>query len=69
MSAGSIVIHFNVFKYGLSHNLPGGESLTVNGLDLERMKEDLGAGIIVTTAFRTHAAQQILLLVQGLVGG
>ena len=47
MSAGSIVIHFDVFEYRLSHFLPGGESLTVNGLDLERVKETLGAGITI----------------------
>ena len=37
MSAGSIVIDLDVFEYGLSHVLPGGESLTVNGLNLERV--------------------------------
>ena len=56
VSAGSIVIHLDVFEYRLSHCLPGGESLTVNGLDLERVKETLGAGIIVTIALGTHAA-------------
>ena len=68
VSVVSIVIHFDVFEHRLSHVLSGGESLTVNELDLERVKETLGAGIIVTTAFRTHAAQQTMLLDQRLVG-
>ena len=68
VSAGSIVIHFDVFKYCLSHFLPSGESLTMNDLDLERVKEALGAGIIVTTPFRAHAAQQTMFLDQRLVG-
>ena len=44
VSAGSIVVHFDVLEYRLSHLLPGGESLAVNGLYLERVEEALGAG-------------------------
>jgi hypothetical protein len=66
VSAGSIVIHFDVFEYRLSHVLPGGESLTMNSLDLERVKEALGASIIVTTPFGTYTAQQAMLLDQSL---
>lgn len=69
VSAGSIVIQLDVFEYRMSHFLPGGKSLTVYGLDLERVKEALGAGIIVTTPFRAHAAQQTMFLDQSLVGG
>jgi len=69
VSTGSIVFHFNVFKYRLSDMLPGGESLTVNDLDLECVKEALGPGIIVTTAFGAHTAQQIMLADQPPVGG
>jgi len=39
VSPGSIVIRFDVFEYCLSHFLPGGEALTVNDLDLERVKK------------------------------
>ena len=67
VSAGSIVIHFDVFEYRLSHFLPGGELLTVNDLDLERVKEALGAGIIVTTSLFAHAAPQNMFFDQSLV--
>jgi len=46
VSAGSIVVHFDVLEYCLSHLLPGGESFTVNGLSLERVKEALGTGVV-----------------------
>ena len=47
VSAGSIVIHFDVLEYCLSHLLPGGESLTMNGLYLERVEKSIGTGIVV----------------------
>jgi len=56
VSADSIVVHFDVLEYCLSHLLPGAESLTVNGLNLERMEKAFGTGIVVTVAPRTHAA-------------
>ncbi len=68
VSAGSIVVHFDVLEYSLSHLLPGDESLTVNGLDLERVEKALGTGIIVTIALRTHAAEQLVLPDQLLEG-
>ena len=68
VSAGSIVIHFDVFEYRLSHFLPGGESLTMNGLNLERVKKALDASVIVTTRFRVRTAQQAMLLDQSLKG-
>jgi hypothetical protein len=52
-----IVIGFDIFKYRLAHHgFACIKPLTVNGFDLERMKEDLGAGIIVTTTLGAHAA-------------
>ena len=66
--AGSIVVHFDVLEYGLPHLLSGGESLAVNGLNLERVEEALGTGIIVTIALRTLAAEQLVLPDQLLIG-
>ena len=46
MSAGSIVIHFDVLlEYGLPYFLAGSESFAVNGLQLERVEETLSAGM------------------------
>jgi hypothetical protein len=58
VSAGSIVIHFNVLEYCLSHLFPGDESLPMNCLHLDRMKEALGTGIVIAVAFAAHAANQ-----------
>ena len=68
VSAVSIVVHFDVLEYGLSHFLPGGKSLTVYGLYLERVEKALGTGIVVAVARRTHAAEQLVLPDQMLVG-
>ena len=35
LSASSIVIHFELLEYGLSHLASGGETFAVNGLDFE----------------------------------
>lgn len=43
-----VVVQFNVLEYLPPHGFPGRESLAVNGLDLEAVKEALGAGIVVT---------------------
>ena len=67
VSAGSIVIHFDVFEYRLSHLLSGGESLTMDGLDLERVKEALGAGIVVAVALGAHGTHQRVFAQQRLV--
>ena len=68
VSADSIVVHFNVFEYRLSHLFSGAESFAVDGLHLERVEEALGASIIIAIALRTHAADQAILLGQTLVG-
>lgn len=61
VSAISIVIHFYVFEYRFSHFVPGGKSLTMNGLHLERVKEALGTGIVIAITLGAHAAQQAVL--------
>ena len=58
VSASSIVIDFNIFEDGFSHVLSGREALPVNGFDFERMKEALGAGVVVTVTGAAHAAQR-----------
>ena len=47
MSASSIAIYLDIFKDSLSHKLPGGEALAVNSFNLQRVKEALGAGVVV----------------------
>ena len=68
MSAGSIVIDRDISEYGPSHARAGNEALPMYELNLDRVKEALGAGIIVTTPFRAHTARQTLLSDQRLVG-
>ncbi len=50
MSAVSIVVHFNVLEYRLPYLLPGANSFAMDCLNLERMEEALGAGIVVAVA-------------------
>ena len=68
VSAGSIVIHFYVFEYCLSHFFPCSKSFTMNGLDLEGMKKALGTGIIIAISLTTHTANQSMLVQQFLIG-
>lgn len=56
VSAGSIVINFDVLENGLAHGLPCGESFTVDQFHLERVEETLGTGIVVAVALGAHAA-------------
>jgi len=46
VSAGSVVIYFDEFEYWLPHFLSGGEPLTINGFNFERVDNALGTGIV-----------------------
>jgi len=61
VSAGLIVVHCDVLEHRLSPLFPGGESLTVYELYLERVEKTLGTGIVVTIALRAHTATQLVL--------
>ena len=50
VSAGSIVIHFDVLEDSLSQHGPAGKSLTVDGFHLEGMEEAFCAGIVIAVA-------------------
>ncbi len=67
MSAGSIVVDFNVFEYNTSHFLSRFKSLTMDGLDLQGVKEALCTGIIVTITRAAHAANKTVFCQQALV--
>ena len=64
-----VVVQLNVLEHLPSHGFSGRESLAVNGLDLETVKEALGAGIVVTVALSTHAAPEVVPGQQRLVQG
>ena len=64
MSADSIVVDFNVFKYNTSHFLSRLKSLTMDSLDLQRVEETLSEGIIVTITRAAHAANKAVLCQQ-----
>ena len=68
MRPDGIVIGFDIFKHRLAHGFTGIKSLAMNGLDLERMKEALGTGIIVAVTSGAHATQQVVLLQQLPIG-
>ena len=67
MTADSIVVDFNVFEYNTSHFISRLNSLTMDGLDLEKVEETLCRGIIATTARAAHAANKTVFCQQTLV--
>lgn len=54
--AGGFDCSLPQYQNGLSHDGLSCEIFAMNCLDLERVKEPLGASIIVTVAFGAHAA-------------
>ena len=68
MESDGIVIGFDIFKHRLAHGFTGFKSLTMNGLDLERVKEALSTGIIVAVALGAHATPELVLLQQLPIG-
>lgn len=52
----SIVVQFNVLEDLPSYRVPGLETLAMDRLDLETMKEAFSTGVIVTIALGAHAA-------------
>ena len=56
----AIVINFNIFEYSLTHLFTGGEALTVDGFDLQVVKETFCAGIIIAVALVAHAADNAM---------
>lgn len=60
----SIVVTFNIVKHRCAHYNPANKSFSVDTFHLQRMEETFRAGIVITVAFHTHAASQIMLLQQ-----
>ena len=51
VSAGSIVVHFNVLEFRLSHEFACLEALAMNEHHLQGVKEALDNGVIIAIAF------------------
>lgn len=49
-----VVVQFNVLEHLSSHGLPRFESLTMDRLDLEAVKEVLGTGIVVAVGLGAY---------------
>ena len=68
MSAVSIVVDFYVLEYSSPHSRSGSNSFTMDGLDLNRMKETLRTSIVIAVALCAHAARQAVSVEQSLEG-
>ena len=60
MAAGTIVVNFNIFEYGLTHLFTSGKALAMDGLDLQVVKKTFSAGIVVAVALAAHAADNMV---------
>ena len=60
MATDAIVINFNIFEYSLTHLFTGGKTLTVDGFDLQVVKETFCAGIITAVALVAHTTGNIV---------
>ena len=67
MQAVTVVAYFDIFKHGLSHHFACGEAFALYGLHFQGVEKAFGTGIVITVAFGTHAAAQLVLLQQGAV--
>ncbi len=56
MHSLTIEINFNVFEYRFSHLCTGFKLFTMDSFYLQRVEKAFRIGVIVTAAFRTHAA-------------
>ena len=56
MAALSVVVEFNVPEDLSSYRVPGLETLAVDSLYLEAVKEAFSSGVIVTITLGTHSA-------------
>lgn len=54
MSADSIIVDLDVFEDDLFHMFACCEVLAMDRLDFERMKETLGASIIIAVTLTAH---------------
>jgi hypothetical protein len=71
MTPGLIVIAFDATDYLAAHSLPVAQVMAMEPLDLQRMEEALGHGIVVAESRFTHAladARQAQPLVEALAG-
>jgi len=62
-----VVVQFNILEHLSSHGLPRFESLAMDGLDLEAVKEALGASVVVAVALGAHAALKLVAGQQRLI--
>ena len=60
MAADTIVINFKIIEYSLTHFFRGSKALTVDGLNLQVVKEIFSADIIVAIALTAHAADNMM---------
>ena len=60
VSSPAIVATLDIIKHCRPHDFPAGKALSVDTFHFQRVKEAFHAGIIITTAFRTHASSQIM---------
>ena len=62
-----IVITFDIIKHRCPHYFPAAKAFPVDIFHLQRMKEAFHTGIVITVAFRTHTATQVVSLQQRLI--
>lgn len=63
----AIVITLDIIKHRCPHYFPAAKAFPVDTFHLQRMKEAFHTGIVITVAFRTHTATQVVSLQQRLI--
>ena len=63
----AIVITLDIIKHRCPHYFLAAKAFPVDTFHLQRMKEAFHTGIVITVAFRTHTATQVVLLQQRLI--
>ncbi len=58
----AIVITLNIIKHRCPHYFPIDKVLTVDTFDFQRVEEAFHTSIVITAAFRTHIATQVVSL-------
>jgi hypothetical protein len=69
MEPFAIVIHFKLFEHSVLGIRTGLKAFAMDGFDLKTLVPAFHGGVVITVAFLAHAANQMVLMEQFLVGG